>query len=65
MSFMELTLSLTRIQKDVGYVIEKPNSTSITYFTEELTTIRDLYRDLYHEVKDTSSDKEEVDYLLD
>ena len=65
MSFMELTLSLSRIQKDVGYVIEKPNSTSITYFTEELTTIRDLYRDLYHEVRDTSSDKEEVDYLLD
>ena len=65
MSFMELTLSLSRIQKDVGYVIEKPNSTSITYFTDELTTIRNLYSDAYHDIRDTSSDKEKIDYFLD
>lgn len=65
MSFMELTLSLSRINKDVGYVIEKPNSTSMTYFAEELSHIRDLYLDAYVEAKNTSSDKKRIDYLLD
>lgn len=43
MAFMEETLSLKQINKDIGFSIKKPNSTSMLYFAEQIEDISAAY----------------------
>ena len=43
MAFMEETLSLNQINKDIGFSIKKPNSTSMLYFAEQIEDISAAY----------------------
>lgn len=43
MGFMEETLSLQQINKDIGFSIQKPNSTSMLYFAEQIEDIASAY----------------------
>jgi len=44
MGFMEETLSLQQINKDIGFSIQKPNSTSMLYFAEQIEDISAAYK---------------------